>query len=141
VGTLNLQMPVSYEWRGQFADGELNGLHANAFGTRPANRRWRAMVGRQSLGWVVARDERRLVGFVNVAWDGFAHAFVTDTMVLADARRTGIGTTMLALVRTECEKAGCEWLHVDFEDNLGPFYLESCGFTATAAGLIKLTTQ
>jgi hypothetical protein len=34
--------------------------------------------------------------------------------------------------------AKCEWLHVDFEDHLRPFYLASCGFRPTDAGLIAL---
>jgi hypothetical protein len=34
--------------------------------------------------------------------------------------------------------AGCEWLHVDFEDHLRRFYLGACGFTPTNAGLIEL---
>ncbi len=39
-----------------------------------------------------------------------------------------------------CPKgAGCEWLHVDFGDELAPLYFESCGFQPTRAGLIHLT--
>jgi hypothetical protein len=34
--------------------------------------------------------------------------------------------------------AGCEWLHVDFEDHLRRFYFEACGFQPTNAGLIAL---
>jgi hypothetical protein len=34
--------------------------------------------------------------------------------------------------------AGCEWLHVDFETRLTPFYIEGCGFRPTPAGLIHL---
>jgi hypothetical protein len=34
--------------------------------------------------------------------------------------------------------AGCEWLHVDFDDHLRPFYLDACGFSPTDAGLIAL---
>ncbi len=36
------------------------------------------------------------------------------------------------------EAAGCEWLHVDFDDELRTFYLDACGFTPTAAGVIAL---
>jgi hypothetical protein len=36
-------------------------------------------------------------------------------------------------------RAGCyEWLHVDFEGELRPFYFDACGFTPTTAGLIRL---
>jgi hypothetical protein len=34
-----------------------------------------------SLGWVCARNKDELVGFVNVAWDGGAHAFILDAIV------------------------------------------------------------
>jgi hypothetical protein len=34
--------------------------------------------------------------------------------------------------------AGCEWLHVDFERDLAPFYFDACGFRSTDAGLIHL---
>jgi hypothetical protein len=34
--------------------------------------------------------------------------------------------------------ARCEWLHVDFEEYLRSFYLDSCGFRPTPAGLIAL---
>lgn len=34
--------------------------------------------------------------------------------------------------------AGCEWLHVDLEEHLRPFYAEACGFRPTEAGLIAL---
>ena len=89
----------------------------------------------------MARDGKRLVGFVNVIWDGFAHAWVQDTMVVKDARRMGIGTEMINVARAECESSGCKWLHVDFADDLEPFYLRSCGFTSTAAGVIRLNAQ
>jgi hypothetical protein len=35
-------------------------------------------------------------------------------------------------------EAGCEWLHVDFEDHLRSFYFDACGFARTNAGLIAL---
>ena len=35
--------------------------------------------------------------------------------------------------------AGCEYLHVDFEDHLRPFYLGACGFAPTNAGLLSLS--
>jgi GNAT superfamily N-acetyltransferase len=78
------------------------------------------------------------VGFVNVAWDGGVHAFVLDTLVAGDRRHAGIGRRLLAVAERESRAAGCEWLHVDFEDELGPFYFEACGFTPTTAGLQPL---
>jgi GNAT superfamily N-acetyltransferase len=99
---------------------------------------WRAQVEQHSLGWVCAFDDDRLVGFVNVAWDGGVHAFVIDTLVAADRRHCGIGRGLLEVAERESRGAGCEWLHVDFEDELRDFYVDACGFTPTLAGVIAL---
>jgi GNAT superfamily N-acetyltransferase len=134
-------MRVKYQWRGKFTSGELNRLHAEAFGTRVFEDwewDWEKQVGDHSLGWVVARGEDKLVGFVNVVWDGQVHAWIQDTMVAAEAGRQGIGTRLVAMARQAAAAAGCEWLHVDFDDDLRPFYIDSCGFTPTNGGLIGL---
>jgi GNAT superfamily N-acetyltransferase len=127
-----------YEWRGSFESAEVDALHAEGFGHRPAGEDWWARVHRHSLGWVCARAGERLVGFVNVAWDGAAHAFVLDTLVAATHRRRGIGTRLVAAAAEGSRAAGCDWLHVDFEVELRPFYIDHCGFTPTHAGLIAL---
>jgi ribosomal protein S18 acetylase RimI-like enzyme len=75
---------------------------------------------------------------VNVAWDGSAHAFILDTVVALEARHQGVGAGLVAEARRRAQAAGCEWLHVDFEDEIAPFYLEACGFRPTRAGLIRL---
>jgi GNAT superfamily N-acetyltransferase len=132
---------VSYEWRGAFGNQEVNALHAEAFQTRvfdEAEWNWVELVNRHSLGWVVARDGPDLVGFVNVVWDGLVHAWLQDTMVAARARGRGIGTGLVARARAGAKAAGCEYLHVDFEDELGPFYFGACGFVPTNAGLLSL---
>lgn len=134
-------MAVTYEWRGDFANADVNALHAEAFETRVFDEsewNWKELVGRHSLGWVVARDGDRLVGFVNVLWDGLVHAWLQDTMVATDAGRRGIGTRLVTAARDGARDAGCEWLHVDFDDHLRAFYVGSCGFTPTSAGLIAL---
>jgi GNAT superfamily N-acetyltransferase len=131
-------MAVTYEWRGPFENGELNELHAEAFGTRVFDEtewNWVGQVQRHSLGWVVARDGDVLVGFVNVPWDGLVHAWLQDTMVAKGGRRKGVGSAMAV---DEARRAGCEWLHVDFEAHLRPFYLDACGFRPTDAGLKAL---
>ncbi len=135
-------MPVSCEWRGSFANAEVSALHAEAFDTRMCSDyewNWIDLLAKHSLGWVVARDDGRLVGFVNVVWDGFTHAWIQDTMVANADRSRGIVTQMIEIVRSECRRAGCEWLHVDFDEDLGKFYFQSCGFTPTSAGLIRLS--
>ena len=131
-------MTIDYEWRGDFTDAEVEALHAAGFDREVSDGAWRAQCEPHSLGWVCARDGDRLVGFVNVAWDGGVHAFVLDTVVPADRQREGIGTALVAEAVTRARAAGCEWLHVDFDDHLRAFYFDSCGFTPTNAGLIQL---
>jgi ribosomal protein S18 acetylase RimI-like enzyme len=131
-------MAVSYEWQGGFENAEVNALHAEAFGHPVLDEDWRRQVERQSLGWVCARDGGELVGFVNVSWDGGVHAFVLDTIVAQASRGQGIGSQLVANAVAEARAAGCEWLHVDFDDHLRGFYFDACGFTPTNAGLIAL---
>ena len=126
------------EWRGEFNNQELNSLHAEAFAHAVLEIDWTSQVRAYSLGWVTARDARELVGFVNVVWDGDAHAFILDTIVGAGRRGQGIGTRLIAVAAAEARAAGCEWLHVDFDDEHRPFYLDACGFETTAAGLMAL---
>jgi GNAT superfamily N-acetyltransferase len=134
-------MAITYEWRGEFDNAEVNALHAEAFNTRifdESEWNWRQLVDRHSLGWVVARDGTELVGFVNVLWDGLVHAWLQDTMVATNAGRQGVGTQVVAVARDAARDAGCEYLHVDFDDDLKPFYFDACGFTPTNGGLIAL---
>ena len=132
---------IIYQWRGQFDNAEVNALHADGFIHEIMNDGWWAQVNQHSLGWVCARDQTSLVGFVNVCWDGGSHAFILDTVVAAQAQRKGIGTSLVAVAEAEARNAGCEWLHVDFENHLRDFYFESCGFKPTNAGLIDLTVS
>jgi GNAT superfamily N-acetyltransferase len=132
---------ITYLWRGEFRNDELSALHADAFGVpvvdaTPAE--WRQRVSTHSIGWVVAMEVEALVGFVNVPWDGFAHAWLQDTMVASRARRSGVGRRLVTLAAEGARQGGCEWLHVDFDDRLRSFYFDACGFTPTNAGLIKL---
>lgn len=131
-------MTNSYEWRGDIGNEELEALHAEGFGHEPVAFDWAGLLRRHSLGWVCARRDGKLIGFVNVAWDGATHAFVLDTLVAEQARHQGVGSALVACAVREASAAGCEWLHVDFEDHLRPFYFGACGFTPTNAGLIKL---
>lgn len=132
-------MTITYEWRGEFDDADVNALHAEGFHHPVADVDRRARLERHSLGWVCARDGGALVGFVNVAWDGGVHAFLLDTLVAAGRRRAGIGAALVAEAVAGARAAGCAWLHVDFEEELRPFYVDGCGFRPTPAGLVALT--
>ncbi|MFD5436354.1 GNAT family N-acetyltransferase [Kitasatospora sp. NPDC127067] len=133
-------MTIDYLWRGPLTDPELDTLHAEGFGHpgEPGDRI--ARLERHSLGWVTARRtaDATLVGFVNLAWDGGAHAFLLDTVVAPDARRQGIATRLVAAAADGARAAGCTWLHVDYEPHLRPFYLDACGLRPTDAGLLAL---
>ena len=132
---------IIYQWRGIFTNHEVNALHAEAFSTRDFDEsecNWIELTSRHSLGWVVARDGDGLAGFVNVLWDGLVHAWLQDTMVAGRARGQGIGTELVARAARGARVAGCEYLHVDFDDHLRPFYLGACGFAPTSAGLLAL---
>jgi ribosomal protein S18 acetylase RimI-like enzyme len=129
---------IAYEWRGVFDNTEINVLHAAGFAHRVLDDDWWTQVNQHSLGWVCARRAGTLVGFVNVVWDGAAHAFILDTVVASTVRRQGVGCQLVAHAAEHARSAGCAWLHVDFEDHLQPFYFDSCGFRPTSAGLIAL---
>jgi GNAT superfamily N-acetyltransferase len=132
---------IVYQWRGEFDNAALNRLHAEGFEHPYLDTDWHTQVHKHSLGWVCAIQDGELVGFVNVAWDGDCHAFILDTLVAAHARRRGIGTALVATAAEHAKEAGCEWLHVDFEDHLADFYFQACGFTPVHAGLIALAGQ
>jgi ribosomal protein S18 acetylase RimI-like enzyme len=128
-----------FEWRGEFDNPELNGLHAEAFSHEVLDYDWKRQMLDHSWGWVVAREGDALVGFVNVVWDGGSHAWIQDTIVSTRSRHQGIGTRLVAGAVEHARAAGCEWLHVDFDDEHRPFYFDACGFTPTNAGLIALS--
>jgi GNAT superfamily N-acetyltransferase len=131
---------LEYEWRGQISDAELVAL-TESHGGRPEPGWW-DRVRPRSLGWVTARTvDGRAAGFVNVAWDGGNHAFLIDTKVRADLQHRGIGTQLVRIATDFARQADCEWLHVDFRDELRDFYFDACGFAPTAAGLIALRPQ
>ena len=116
-------------------DDELNTLFASAWdGHR--SRRFKPVL-EHSLVYVCAYDGDRLVGFVNVAWDGGKHAFVLDPTVHREYRRRRIATTLVDIAASRAADRGCEWLHVDYDPHLEPFY-RRCGFRPAHAGLLNL---
>ena len=91
----------------------------------------------RSLAYICAYEQERLVGFVNVAWDGGVHAFLLDTTVHPYYQRLGIGSSLVQQAIACAYERGVHWLHVDYEAHLDGFYRE-CGFQPTLAGLIRL---
>jgi GNAT superfamily N-acetyltransferase len=129
--------PVDFRWRGPITDTEMVSLVQSHGGHAVPG--WWDQIRPYSLGWVTARlGDGALVGFVNVAWDGGDHAFLIDTKVSSSHQRRGVATELVRHAVGYAKGAGCEWLHVDFAEDLGPFYFGACGFRPTAAGLIHL---
>lgn len=127
---------VLLAWRGPVTDDEMVELVESHGGSPVAG--WWDRIRRHSLGWVTARADGALVGFVNVAWDGGDHAFLLDTKTRGNRQRQGIGSMVVTAAAARAKEAGCEWLHVDFLPELRSFYLDACGFRTTDAGLIHL---
>ena len=129
---------INYEISPQLNNSMLDELyyaawpHHNTFDFQP--------VLRQSLLWIGAWAEDRLIGFVYVAWDGAQHAFLLEPTVHPDFRRQGIGVQLVKTAASETAKHNVEWLHVDYEPYLAEFYRQ-CGFHHTEAGLMRLTSS
>jgi ribosomal protein S18 acetylase RimI-like enzyme len=128
-------MQIIYRLREPMSNEVLVHLMDEAWDDSRTNH-WDAVLAR-SLTWVTAHDGEKLIGFVNLAWDGGLHGFLLDTTVHPTVRRRGIGSELVRRALEEAQTAGLEWLHVDHEPDLTTFY-RRCGFQATDAGLIHL---
>jgi GNAT superfamily N-acetyltransferase len=128
-------MLVMYSVNPSVTNEQLNRLFAESWENHEAGN-FEPILSR-SLAYVCAYCERRLVGFINVAWDGGIHAFLLDTTVHPDVRRNGIGQELVRRAAAAARAHGIVWLHVDFEPHLTEFY-RSCGFTHTEAGVLRL---
>ncbi len=129
---------ISYRERCAVDDVALSQLHAAAFAETPRLVRWGERLARHSLTWFGAADDERLVGFVNVAWDGDRHAFLLDAVVAPPRQRHGIGTGLVARAVRAASDAGCTWLHADYAADLAPFVEGACGLVPTRAALVRL---
>jgi ribosomal protein S18 acetylase RimI-like enzyme len=89
------------------------------------------------LVYIAAYRGSRLVGFVNVAWDGGAHGFILDPTVHVEFQRRGLGLGLLREAARQARTSGLEWLHVDFPPGLEPFY-RAAGYVGTAAGILRV---
>jgi GNAT superfamily N-acetyltransferase len=127
---------ITYKTNPPLTSADLNALFS-AGRDAPETSDWKPVL-EHSLVYLCAYDGERLIGFANVAWDGRVHAFLLDPRVHPDWRHSGIGTKLVALAAEAAKAAGCTVLHVDFRDDLAPFYFDSCSFKPTLAGLIHL---
>jgi GNAT superfamily N-acetyltransferase len=127
---LTRNMPIASE--------DLNALKAASW-QGVQTRDWEPVLAR-SMGSACATDGARLVGFVNLAWDGGRAAFLLDTSVHRDYQRRGIGTALVREAIALARDGGAEWLHVEYEEGLELFY-HGCGFRPTPAGLVYLRQE
>ncbi|ASK66262.1 GNAT family N-acetyltransferase [Brachybacterium avium] len=125
-------------WRGPVTDQELSSLHAAAFDHPEELEPWTERLERYSLGWVTVRRDERLVGFCNIITDGGHHAFLLDVIVQPGHQGTGIGKELVHRAIEECRSSAVDWLHVDFEADLGPFYMTEGLFRRSTAGILKV---
>ena len=87
------ELQISYQVSPAVTNGELNALFANAWDRHTT---WDFLpILEHSLLFVCSYHGTRLVGFVNVAWDGAQHAFILDTTVDREFQRRGIGTQLV----------------------------------------------
>ena len=131
----DLGSTISYHIGPAVTNDALNALFAAAW----PNHVWSDFVPvlSRSLAYICACRQDRLVGFVNLAWDGGIHAFLLDTTVHPDFRRHGIGRELVACAAQVARERRIAWLHVDYEPHLESFY-RGCGFRHTEAGLMRL---
>lgn len=116
-------------------DAELNELYAAAWPQHTSAEF--GYIAERGHSWVTARRDDQLVGFGYVVWDGAAHAFLLEPTVHPDERRRGLGRRLVAALEEQAKAIGADWLHVDYEERLEPFY-RGCGFRPAPAGLIRL---
>ena len=131
----DLGSTISYRVSALITNDALNRLFAAAW----PDHVWSdfAPVLSRSLAYVCAYQQDRLIGFVNLAWDGGIHAFLIDTTVDPGVQRHGIGRELVTRAAQVAHERGIAWLHVDYEPHLESFY-RGCGFQHTAAGLMRL---
>ena len=132
------QGQLRFAWREEIDDRELSALHAAGFDGDGSVVPWSVRLERYSLGWVTARRAEALVGFCNIITDGGRHAFLLDVVVHPDHQGTGIGRSLVLHAIEECRSLHVQWLHVDFEADLGDFYMADGLFRRTTAGILRL---
>ena len=132
---MHREADIVYRTNPAVSNDELNALFAAAW-SEHSGRDFSPILER-SLAFVCAYQTERLIGFVNLAWDGGIHAFLLDTTVHPDLQRRGIGRRLVERAAEAARDRGIVWLHVDCEPRWTAFY-RGCGFRHTEAGLMCL---
>lgn len=130
-------MGITYAERAELRPEDLQGLFASAWAGH--GKPGYDNVLARSFSWITAHDEARLVGFVNIAWDGSVHFFLLDTTVHPDYQRRGIGASLVRRAIDTCDAHG-EWLHVDSDKELLERLYFPAGFSPANAGTIRIAT-
>ena len=128
-------MNITYQINPPLENSALNALFESAWGRLYAVNFQPELEA--ALCYVAAFDGVHLVGFVKLIGDAGVHAFLLDPSVDAAYKRRGIGRELVAQAVQYARDHGCEWVHVDFDDDLEGFY-RACSFRPTKAGLIQL---
>jgi GNAT superfamily N-acetyltransferase len=128
-------MNISYVISPPLENTVLNTLSSSAWGKTNTTDFQKQL--EQALCYVAAFDQTRLVGFVKLVGDAGVHAFLLDTTVHPAYQHQGIGKALVARAVQHAKAHGVEWVHVDYEAHLEPFY-QACGFQATKAGLLRV---
>jgi GNAT superfamily N-acetyltransferase len=130
---------VLFRVRPKIDNKEWDRLHAEGFEHHVFGYDWASQIEQHSLTWIGAYRRDRLVGFVNVAWDGGVHAFLLDTAVALEHRHRGIGTRLVreAIAAVRHHRA-IEWLHVDSGEELMSRFYGPAGFSPTPAGIVNV---
>jgi GNAT superfamily N-acetyltransferase len=127
---------IEYRVNRTVSNDELNELFEVSWPGTKQRKDFRPILDR-SLVYICAYKNGRLVGFVNLVWDGGIHGFILDTTVIPEHRRKGIGLELLQRVADVAREKGIKWLHVDFIPELKPFYRKA-GYRSTEAGLLNI---
>ena len=126
---------IDYQINGEVSSSELNDLFSAAW-PRHQPREFAAEL-EHCLAFVCAYEERTLVGFAKLAWDGGMHAFLLDPTVHPRLQGRGIGRSLIERVVAAARTRGVVWIHVDHDPRLSEFY-RKCGFVHTEAGLLRV---
>ena len=131
-------MNITYRWRAPVDNAALGALHAEGFNHVQLDEDWNARNFRRtaSAGSPHTTSQHSSASSTS---PGTAPSPSSSTPSFEQhLQRHGVATELIKRAETEARKANCEWLHVDFEAELRPFYLDVCGFRPTPAGLIAL---